>query len=38
MILETSEAMCALAELYDVPELAHFSSEITTTSSALRTV
>ena len=27
MILETSEAMRALAELYDVPELAYFSSE-----------
>ena len=27
MILETSEAMRALAEFYDVPELAYFSSE-----------
>ena len=27
MILETSETMRALAELYDVPELAYFSSE-----------
>jgi len=27
MILETSEVMRALAELYDVPELAYFSSE-----------
>ena len=27
MILETSEAMRAVAELYDVPELAYFSSE-----------
>jgi FADH2 O2-dependent halogenase len=27
MILETSEAMRALSEFYDVPELAYFSSE-----------
>ena len=27
MILETSETMRALAEFYDVPELAYFSSE-----------
>ena len=27
MILETSEAMRALAEFYDVPELAYYSSE-----------
>ncbi|MEI2691718.1 MAG: hypothetical protein V9H69_19260 [Anaerolineae bacterium] len=27
MILETSEVMRALAEFYDVPELAYFSSE-----------
>ncbi|MEM7802850.1 MAG: NAD(P)-binding protein, partial [Chloroflexota bacterium] len=27
MILETSEKMRALAELYDVPEIAYFSSE-----------
>src|SRR5512134_2556932 len=27
MILETSECMRALAEFYDVPELAYFSSE-----------
>jgi len=27
MILETSEMMRALAEFYDVPELAYFSSE-----------
>ena len=27
MILETSETMRALADLYDVPELAYFSSE-----------
>ena len=27
MILETSEVMRTLAELYDVPELAYFSSE-----------
>lgn len=27
MILETSEIMRALAEMYDVPEIAHFSSE-----------
>ena len=27
MILETSEVLRAMAELYDVPELAYFSSE-----------
>ena len=38
MILETSEMMRALAEFYDVPELAYFSSENYLNMRVARTV